>query len=115
MRLSAGIVRVTPDAQRASSPTRPSEPPEPRREYFSNRAQASGARSPPGRSRAQPDAALTVILACEGTQMEQLVIEGQVPLHGTVTPSGNKNSALPLLAACLLTDQPVVLHNVPEI
>jgi len=47
--------------------------------------------------------------------MEQLVIEGQVPLHGTVTPSGNKNSALPLLAACLLTDQPVVLHNVPEI
>jgi UDP-N-acetylglucosamine 1-carboxyvinyltransferase len=47
--------------------------------------------------------------------MEQLVIEGQVPLHGTVTPSGNKNSALPLLAASLLTEEPIVLHNVPDI
>jgi UDP-N-acetylglucosamine 1-carboxyvinyltransferase len=47
--------------------------------------------------------------------MEQFVIEGQVPLHGEVTPSGNKNSALPLLAACLLTQDPVILHNVPDI
>jgi UDP-N-acetylglucosamine 1-carboxyvinyltransferase len=47
--------------------------------------------------------------------MEQLIIEGQVPLQGDVTPSGNKNSALPLLAACLLTDEPVLLHNVPAI
>ncbi|MGA2111967.1 MAG: UDP-N-acetylglucosamine 1-carboxyvinyltransferase [Anaerolineales bacterium] len=47
--------------------------------------------------------------------MDQLIIDGQVPLHGTVSPSGNKNSALPLLAACLLTDEPVVLNNVPEI
>jgi UDP-N-acetylglucosamine 1-carboxyvinyltransferase len=38
-----------------------------------------------------------------------------VPLSGEVTPSGNKNAALPLLAACLLTDEPVVLHNVPSI
>jgi UDP-N-acetylglucosamine 1-carboxyvinyltransferase len=36
-------------------------------------------------------------------------------LSGEVTPSGNKNSALPLLAACTLTDEPVLLHNVPEI
>jgi UDP-N-acetylglucosamine 1-carboxyvinyltransferase len=47
--------------------------------------------------------------------MEKFVIEGGYPLSGTVTPSGNKNAALPLLAACLLTDQPVTLHNVPEI
>src|SRR5260221_10293367 len=47
--------------------------------------------------------------------MEQFVIEGEQPLHGTVTPAGNKNAALPLLAACLLTSEPVVLHNVPSI
>ena len=47
--------------------------------------------------------------------MEKLVIEGGVPLSGTVVPAGNKNAALPLLAACLLTDEPVILHNVPRI
>ncbi len=47
--------------------------------------------------------------------MEQFIIEGAIPLKGEVTPSGNKNAALPLLAACLLTDEPVILHNVPEI
>jgi UDP-N-acetylglucosamine 1-carboxyvinyltransferase len=47
--------------------------------------------------------------------MDKFVIEGGHPLNGTVTPSGNKNAALPLLAACLLTDEPVVLHNVPKI
>jgi UDP-N-acetylglucosamine 1-carboxyvinyltransferase len=47
--------------------------------------------------------------------MEKLVIEGGVPLSGTVVPAGNKNAALPLLAACLLTDERVVLHNVPQI
>jgi UDP-N-acetylglucosamine 1-carboxyvinyltransferase len=47
--------------------------------------------------------------------MEQFVIEGGYPLHGTVTPAGNKNTALPLLAACLLTDEPVTLRNVPRI
>lgn len=47
--------------------------------------------------------------------MEQFVIEGGKPLEGTVTPSGNKNAALPLMAACLLTDQAVTLHNLPEI
>jgi len=36
-------------------------------------------------------------------------------LHGTLTPSGNKNAAFPLIAAALLTDQPVTLRNVPEI
>ncbi|MEN9563512.1 MAG: UDP-N-acetylglucosamine 1-carboxyvinyltransferase [Chloroflexota bacterium] len=47
--------------------------------------------------------------------MEEFVIDGGIPLQGEVTPSGNKNAALPLLAACLLTDEPVVLRNVPQI
>jgi UDP-N-acetylglucosamine 1-carboxyvinyltransferase len=47
--------------------------------------------------------------------MEKFVIEGGVPLSGTVTPAGNKNAALPLLAACLLTEEEVVLRNVPRI
>jgi UDP-N-acetylglucosamine 1-carboxyvinyltransferase len=47
--------------------------------------------------------------------MEKFIIEGGVPLSGEVTPAGNKNAALPLVAACLLTDQPVVLHNIPQI
>jgi UDP-N-acetylglucosamine 1-carboxyvinyltransferase len=47
--------------------------------------------------------------------MEKLVIEGGVPLSGTVVPAGNKNAALPLLAACLLTEEQIVLHNVPQI
>src|SRR5215208_6112280 len=47
--------------------------------------------------------------------MEKLLIEGGVPLSGTIVPAGNKNAALPLLACSLLTDQEVVLHNVPRI
>jgi UDP-N-acetylglucosamine 1-carboxyvinyltransferase len=47
--------------------------------------------------------------------MEKFVIEGGVPLSGTVVPAGNKNAALPLLAACLLTEEQIVLHNVPRI
>ena len=47
--------------------------------------------------------------------MEEFVIEGGHPLLGEVTPSGNKNAALPLLAACLLTAEPVTLRNVPQI
>ncbi len=47
--------------------------------------------------------------------MEKFIIEGGHPLHGEVTPAGNKNAALPLLAACLLTDEPVILHNIPDI
>jgi UDP-N-acetylglucosamine 1-carboxyvinyltransferase len=47
--------------------------------------------------------------------MEKFIIEGGIPLRGDVTPSGNKNAALPILAACILTDETVVLHNVPQI
>ncbi len=47
--------------------------------------------------------------------MDKFVIQGRNPISGTVTPGGNKNAALPLLAACLLTDEPVTLHNMPSI
>jgi len=47
--------------------------------------------------------------------MAKFIIQGGNPLNGEVKPSGNKNAALPLLAACLLTDEPVILHNVPNI
>ena len=47
--------------------------------------------------------------------MDKFIIEGGHPLRGEMTPSGNKNAALPLLAACLLTTEPVILHNVPSI
>ncbi|MCP4420089.1 MAG: UDP-N-acetylglucosamine 1-carboxyvinyltransferase [Chloroflexi bacterium] len=47
--------------------------------------------------------------------MEKFVIEGGHPLNGTVTVSGNKNAALKLLPACLLSDEPIVLHNIPRI
>ncbi len=47
--------------------------------------------------------------------MTQFVIEGGNSLNGTVTVGGNKNAVLKLMAACLLTDQPVTLHNVPAI
>ncbi|MGA2490468.1 MAG: UDP-N-acetylglucosamine 1-carboxyvinyltransferase [Anaerolineales bacterium] len=47
--------------------------------------------------------------------MEKFHIEGGIPLKGEMTPSGNKNAALPILAATLLTNEPVILHNVPNI
>ncbi|HNR01173.1 MAG TPA: UDP-N-acetylglucosamine 1-carboxyvinyltransferase [Anaerolineaceae bacterium] len=47
--------------------------------------------------------------------MDKFIINGGIPLSGEVTPGGNKNAALPLLAACLLTEEPVILHNVPDI
>ncbi len=47
--------------------------------------------------------------------MDKFNITGGIPLHGEITPGGNKNAALPLIAACLLTEEPVILHNVPNI
>ena len=47
--------------------------------------------------------------------METFIIEGGHRLAGDVTPAGNKNAALPLLAAVLLTEGEVILHNVPRI
>lgn len=47
--------------------------------------------------------------------MEKFLIEGGIPLSGEMTPAGNKNASLPLLSACMLTEEPVILHNVPDI
>ena len=47
--------------------------------------------------------------------MQKFVIEGGVPLSGTLTPAGNKNGALPILAASVLTEDVVVIRNVPRI
>src|SRR5438093_291997 len=47
--------------------------------------------------------------------MQAFVIEGGQPLNGSVKAAGNKNGALPILAACLLTPEPVTLTNVPRI
>ncbi len=47
--------------------------------------------------------------------MEKFVIEGGVPLSGTLTPAGNKNGALPILASSLLTEDEVIVRNVPRI
>lgn len=47
--------------------------------------------------------------------MANLIVHGGKPLSGSITPSGNKNSVLPILCATLLTDEPVTLSNVPAI
>jgi UDP-N-acetylglucosamine 1-carboxyvinyltransferase len=47
--------------------------------------------------------------------VERLIVEGGHPIGGEITPSGNKNEALPVLAAVLLTEEPVVVRNVPDI
>src|SRR3989338_7665286 len=47
--------------------------------------------------------------------MSRFLIEGGRPLHGRIKPSGNKNEALPAVAACLLTDEPIVLKRCPAI
>jgi UDP-N-acetylglucosamine 1-carboxyvinyltransferase len=47
--------------------------------------------------------------------MQKFVIEGGAPLSGEIVAAGNKNAALPIIAACLLTDEELVLANVPRI
>ena len=47
--------------------------------------------------------------------MHEYLIEGGFPIKGTITASGNKNAALPCIAAALLTEEKVILRNVPEI
>jgi len=47
--------------------------------------------------------------------LDKLVIEGGVPLQGDVAVSGSKNAALPALAACLLTADPVILNRIPQV
>jgi UDP-N-acetylglucosamine 1-carboxyvinyltransferase len=47
--------------------------------------------------------------------MEKFIIQGGVPLSGEIAAAGNKNAALPILAACLLTEDELVIGNVPRI
>lgn len=47
--------------------------------------------------------------------MEKLIVHGGYPLHGSVTISGSKNAALPILAATLLTDELVRIRHVPDV
>ncbi len=47
--------------------------------------------------------------------MEKLVVEGGTRLEGEICISGSKNAALPALAACLLTEEPVILHRIPRV
>jgi UDP-N-acetylglucosamine 1-carboxyvinyltransferase len=47
--------------------------------------------------------------------MPKFVVEGGRPLKGSIRPAGNKNAALPIIAATLLTEEPVTLENVPDI
>src|SRR4051795_1273020 len=54
-------------------------------------------------------------IAVQDTVVESFVIEGGHTLSGRIRAAGNKNGALPILAACLLTDEPVYLSNVPRI
>src|SRR5919197_5747108 len=50
-----------------------------------------------------------------GRTMQSFVIEGARPLNGRIQAAGNKNGALPILAACLLTEEPLTLRNIPHI
>src|ERR1700676_5230521 len=47
--------------------------------------------------------------------MDKFLIKGGKALHGTVAISGAKNSALPVMAAALLTKEPITLHNIPKV
>ncbi|MGI6423561.1 MAG: UDP-N-acetylglucosamine 1-carboxyvinyltransferase [Candidatus Dojkabacteria bacterium] len=47
--------------------------------------------------------------------MADLIVKGGKKLNGEITPAGNKNSALPILCATLLTNEPIVIHNFPEL
>ena len=47
--------------------------------------------------------------------MDQYLIEGGYPISGTIRVSGNKNAALPCIAGTLLTEEPVILRNIPDI
>src|SRR5918992_963889 len=60
------------------------------------------------------DTVLTETLVSDALT-ESFLIEGRRPLNGVVRAAGNKNAALPIIAACLLTDEPVLLRNVPAI
>ena len=46
---------------------------------------------------------------------QKFIVQGGKTLAGSIRPAGNKNEALPLLAASLLTEESLTLHNIPQI
>jgi len=59
--------------------------------------------------------AVAAAVAGEKTRMDKFVVRGGAPLLGTMRVSGAKNAALPAMAAALLTEEPVILENVPQV
>ena len=47
--------------------------------------------------------------------MHEYIIQGGFPVKGTIKASGNKNAALPCIAAAILSEEPIILKNIPEI
>jgi UDP-N-acetylglucosamine 1-carboxyvinyltransferase len=47
--------------------------------------------------------------------MDKLIIEGGLPLQGTIQVNGSKNASLPILLACMLVPEPVILHSIPNL
>src|SRR5205807_6002550 len=81
-------------------------------------AHRSGAAEPEIRARRLKPATKAQVRGTRASlraDMEKFVIEGGTRLSGTIVPAGNKNGALPILAACLLTEDEVTLRNVPKI
>ncbi len=54
-------------------------------------------------------------MTLKGSIVDKLIVQGGVPLQGKISISGSKNSALPILAATLLTPEKCILHNVPNL
>jgi len=59
--------------------------------------------------------AVATAVARERIHMDKFVVRGGAPLLGTIRVSGAKNAALPAMAAALLTDEPVILENIPQV
>src|SRR5215472_13265633 len=70
---------------------------------------------PPVPSRSPPSLRQSRYNQAKDSFMDKFVIRGGEPLLGTVHISGAKNAALPCMAAALLTDQPVILENIPQV
>ncbi|HET8979724.1 MAG TPA: UDP-N-acetylglucosamine 1-carboxyvinyltransferase [Solirubrobacteraceae bacterium] len=79
------------------------------------RAHPAGPAAPPASSSPARLTGAQPPTSAGSIKLEKFVIEGGTPLSGTITAAGNKNGALPILAACLLTDDEVILRNVPRI
>src|SRR6185436_16772443 len=108
-----------PRPRRTCARRRRRRPPRRARGAAMPRSACTSSGSPrPGRASSSPVSTIAPPMpstAVADALMETFVIEGSQPLNGRITASGNKNGALPILAGCLLTDEPVTLRNVPRI